>query len=329
MIRTSRPGFTLIELLVVIAIIAVLIGLLLPGVQKVRAAAARTACQNNLKQLALAAHNHHDAKKRLPPGIAHPGPDGKLTSLFVELLPYIEQDDVRRQWDFHNTSKNFGGPGTVAATVIKTYVCPSSDADPNPASVGTTSIGLTTYGGIAGSKAFPRWRATQDGFFGYSGPTSRHQPKLTDAQDGTSNTLLFGERVIIDPNLDSYQIAPLTPAPDPPLQAFSASASWASVPGPHAGAGTLLIGNITINFGFPSRYIPPVMPPGIDPPPVDWNPLKEFAWDRYGAIGSRHIGGAHVAFGDGSVRFLREQTTLFVLAGLATRSGGESVRVPD
>ena len=326
---SRRPGFTLIELLVVIAIIAVLIGLLLPGVQKVRAAAARTACQNNLKQLALAAHNHHDAKKRLPPGIALPGPDGKFTSLFVELLPYIEQEDLRRRWDFVNVSNNFGGPGTVAATALKAYACPVGYTDENPVSFGSSTVGLTTYGGVAGAKAFPRWRATQDGYFGYSGPVARHQPRLTDAQDGSSNTLLFGERIIIDPDLDSYQIAPLTPAPDPPLQAFSASASWAVGPGPNAGAGTLLIGNISINFGFPFRYIPPVLPPGTDPPPVDWNPLKEIAWDRYGSIGSRHTGGAHVALGDGSVRFLRNSTPLVVLNALATRSGGESVGVPD
>src|SRR5580692_7530692 len=149
-----RSGFTLIELLVVIAIIAVLVGMILPAVQKVREAAASTKCRNNLKQLALAAHNYHDAMDFFPPGIADPGPNGRYTSLFVELLPFIEQGTVYNEWNFSNPSVNFGGPGTPAANVIRIMVCPSQIIPQNPVVFGTLSLGVSTYGGNGGTISF-------------------------------------------------------------------------------------------------------------------------------------------------------------------------------
>src|SRR5579875_1617040 len=102
----TRHGFTLIELLVVIGIIAVLIGLLLPAALKVREAANRAQCLNNLKQIALAAHNYHDVASRFPTGGRLPvyvgGRPTGATNLWVELLPYFEQDNLQKQWDYYD-----------------------------------------------------------------------------------------------------------------------------------------------------------------------------------------------------------------------------------
>ena len=320
-----RSAFTLIELLVVIAIIAILIGLLLPAVQKVREAAARLRCQNNLKQLGLAAHNYHDTVGWLPPGVAHPGPDGRWTGLFVELLPHIEQGNVAARWDYANPNLNYGGDGTVAATPIGTFVCPMAGIE-NPLRFGGSTRGVTTYAGNAGSKAYPITRATNDGMFGYSTVSSRRTVRLTDVSDGLTNTILLGERQVGDGNHDSYLTAPIDTPPNPPMASLSSFAAWAGNLGPNAGAGTLVSSGQGLNYGVPQPYIPPppTIPP-MPPPPVPWATLSVQVWDRVSAYGSRHTGGVNVALGDASVRFVRNSLEPYLLYCLSTRAGGETL----
>jgi prepilin-type N-terminal cleavage/methylation domain-containing protein len=192
-----RPGFTLIELLVVIAIIAILIALLVPAVQKVREAAARTQCQNNLKQIGLALHSHHDGFKRLPP------PRGDLQSptqntvftvyggWMCNLLEFIEQLNLRNniKWSgpyFANYSKP-----------VLIYRCPS---DPRLDSINTGGNGnLTNYLGVTGSKYDfnAQISGPSDGIFDINSRGIR----LAAITDGTSNTLMVGER---PPSQDIY-----------------------------------------------------------------------------------------------------------------------------
>ena len=320
-----RRAFTLIELLVVIAIIAILIGLLLPAVQKVREAANRLHCENHLKQLALAAHGYHDANNKLPTagelGSARP------TTLFVELLPYAEQDALYKQWDFANYSNNYAGATPRAATALPLSFCPSHPK-PEPAGL------FTTYGGNGGRVTMPPSLATVDGMFHLTGPMS--QPGANQqgvnflaANDGLSNTILFGERLVGDAGLDSFFSAPLTGTPSNPAPQSEASyCRWAPPPDLNA-AGALMNAQAAINtrnaLGYtpPPPPPPPVVPP--PPPPVPWSSISGGWYARVGAYGSYHPTGVNIALGDGSVRFLKESTTGPMLSALSTRNGGEVI----
>ncbi len=192
---SSRRGFTLIELLVVIAIIAILIGLLLPAVQKVREAAARSTCTNNLKQISLATHGYESTFGKLPPmSVALGTGAGVRGSIMVALMPHVEQDPLYKQHQANN-----GVTQPVAAQVVKTFLCPS---DPN-ASAGTVA---TTIAGVAGNYATCSYNANA-GLFSTPNPTCDPSlatwnwtlPRfsaLVNIPDGTSNTIGFTERVV-------------------------------------------------------------------------------------------------------------------------------------
>jgi prepilin-type N-terminal cleavage/methylation domain-containing protein len=191
--RSRRGGFTLIELLVVIAIIAILIGLLLPAVQKVREAAARIQCTNNLKQQGLALHAYHDANQALPNGnspYTSAYPYEGSWSWMAQILPYVEQDNAYRQ------AKAFASSGgsnwyawynPVCPLKQKMFTCPADSRGQQVyvgAPSGIADQALTTYLGNAGT--------TSSSFNGVLYQNSK--VRLTDISDGTTNTLLVGER---------------------------------------------------------------------------------------------------------------------------------------
>jgi prepilin-type N-terminal cleavage/methylation domain-containing protein/prepilin-type processing-associated H-X9-DG protein len=195
--RRVSSGFTLIELLVVIAIIAILIGLLLPAVQKVREAAARMKCSNNLKQMGIACQSYHDSIGTFPsggtnswPAMGPPPPTGRLQpgSWQFSILPYMEQSNIY----------NCGNQATARAALIKVYSCPSRRA---PTLIG--SSGSTDYYGSSenwsGANAYPT--GTRGVFAaGSCANCGTTCIPITAITDGTSNTVLAGDKNISKPN---------------------------------------------------------------------------------------------------------------------------------
>ena len=309
-----RTGFTLIELLVVIAIIAILIGLLLPAVQKVREAASRAKCLNNLKQLALAAHNYHDVNNNFPgatylyPVSAMPPTQGY--TVFVSLLPFLEQQNLYQVWNFTNPRLNGATVASPAANVLSVLVCSSDLILQNPYAAPKppdTFWGITSYGGNGGSQAYPI--ASADGIFFAVGPASspvRSAVRIADVTDGLSNTLLFGERYHRDPNFDALVAAGSGGASDQ----ISGYGWWGSF-------GTGAVTDVTESAFAPLNYL-------VGSAPSDPTTAVNM---RINAWGSGHISGANFARADGSITFIANSIPQAVLLLLAQRADGQAI--PD
>ena len=317
LVAARRRGFTLIELLVVIAIIAILISLLLPAVQQAREAARRTQCRNNQKQIALAIHNYHDTHRTFPVGLLNwPTPPGQLpkppqfraVSLFVQLLPYLDQGPLATQWDSINPFNNVSAGR--CAVVLPPLICPS-DVMANPVYSWTptnitpsqvTSYALTSYGGSAGTWSFHPSRMPSgfvpDGIFLLNTPV-----KISDVTDGTSQTLLLGERYHRDVLYETWAAA------SGGRNNMSSTGFWApstGLPG---------VGDVTLSTLVQINYLHPAGAAIND---------NNYEDRRISAYGSGHTGGASFAMADGSVRFISENVSLTVLQQVSTRRGGET-----
>jgi prepilin-type N-terminal cleavage/methylation domain-containing protein/prepilin-type processing-associated H-X9-DG protein len=323
--RTGPTGFTLVELLVVIAIIGILIALLLPAVQAAREAARRMQCANNLKQIALAAHNYHAALRTFPPGLNQfefpSSPAFRGTSLFVFLLPYLEQANVRADWDYGQPLNNLaGGLSARSAAVIPSLVCPSDRIVDNPVSKSDGCQGMTSYGGNGGTRSYYPDHATTDGVFHTTGPASHPQANQQPVTigmiaDGTSNTLLFGERDHEDPKYETFASRNFG-------QSMRYLGTWAAI------GGRRRIGDVTMSAHAPINYRLPFdyeHYQTADPPISSSADYAYYEDLRTCAWGSRHPGGANFALADGSVRFLSDSLPQTTLRALSTRAGSEVV----
>ncbi|MDY3559129.1 DUF1559 domain-containing protein [Gemmata sp. JC673] len=328
-------GFTLIELLVVIAIIAILIGLLLPAVQKVREAASRMKCSNNLKQLGLAMHSYHDVGQKFPRNYRQVGGNAwEATSANVELLPFVEQDPLFKLFDANRTNWSWTY-NTGMNTKLSVFLCPSSPAAPargsNPS--GWDGPG-SNYGWSTGSSVETVWGGTRfNGIVSYQNDT-----KMGDVTDGLSNTLLASELLSGSNASGSAGKYPYdffytnnglfnsVVNKNFPTQAevdAIGQAAKTSPSGMRSNNGTMWAwysaGQSTLNTAVPPNWAYPTAGGDCCPGGAhDWG---------FGLVPPRsmHTGGVNGVLGDGSVRFISNSVTLTTFQLLGNRSDGQPV----
>lgn len=293
-----RRAFTLIELLVVIAIIAILIGLLIPAVQKVRVAMARTQCLNNMKQMGLAVHTYHNTYKVVPSAFDSPNAPWRYVSWMGRILPYIDQTALYNQIDAKEKAgywypwDNNNYP--ALATPMPIYNCPADTRGAQVTNVTGLNVAFTGYLGVSGINYRNR-----DGVF-----ITNARISLNHITDGVSSTLMIGER---PPSSDLWF-------------------GWWFAGWGQAGDGScdvvLGVSELT-NFTYTS-YAPTCANNTVYPfgPGTYANPCDTFHY------WSMHPGGANFVFCDGSARFFTYDTTNATLNALATRNAGDVATLP-
>ncbi len=298
------PGFTLIELLVVIAIIAVLVALLLPAVQAAREAARRCQCVNNLMQIGIAAKSYENAFELLPSGVVNPtGPIRNTSSGYhfnwlAQLLPYLDQKPVYRHLDF-NAGVYQPENGTARAVLMKVLLCPSAGGSERMTSTTATPAwgdpALTHYAACHNDVEAPIDVKNTGVFFLNS------RVRYEDVEDGTSQTIFFGEKPTDPTELGWASGTRAT------LRNTGSAINGAFRPLLSASGATDEADDVAATAGTAATK------PGEAPP------------DPVGGFGSKHPGGSNFGFGDGSVKFLKSSINPKVFQLLGNRADGDLI----
>jgi prepilin-type N-terminal cleavage/methylation domain-containing protein/prepilin-type processing-associated H-X9-DG protein len=287
MFRSRRSAFTLIELLVVIAIIGILVGMLLPAIQRVRESALKADCSNNLKQIGVAMFNYHDARGSFPTANT---PSPSLTSFFTLILPYLDGGTLESRYDYTKGPKDPANM-PVSTQKVKTYLCPSMLLPKNPQNTAVSSYAVN----IGSVYAFGPDTADDGPIVRYN--SAPNGTRIAQITDGMPQTFFVGEM--------GYQMKDYL---------FSATDPVYSVP-PYNYGGQERGGNTSWPFGYASYSF--------------GSALNKFNTKTFGpdlqsggftAFRSDHQQGCNFLFGDGGVRFLRDNVSLATYRALSTAS---------